>query len=503
MVNWTQVSQVKKETLQGVKWQFLQKVTLQPVTLLFGIIMARLMTPEEFGILGLTAIFFSIAAAMASGGLGAALIREIHRTDKDINTVFWTNIVFSALMSGVLMLCAPLFVTFFNQPALLLLTYASSGIMFLNSLSSIHNTLFTCERNFKTPAIISTVVALISIPPTILAAYIGWSYWAIVFQSALSALLNLVILWWVSPWKPRFVWSSDSFRRLFGYGCKIVITSVIETVFTNLKSLLIGRFYQPAQLGLFERAWKLASLPSTTINGMLQTVTFPILATIQEDEERLLRVYSMYIRITSLGIFFGSCLLVALAEPTVRLLYGENWLSCVPYLQIVLWGVMCFHFGTINVNLLLVKGRSDIVLRISILKKLVSVLLVVPAVYISMIAVCWASVLFIPFSLIINSYYTGKLLNFTITRQLRDFLPYLILSSVVCTPAYFITWLPIHSVFQVLLGALISTSLYITALKWAKDAAYEQIMQTLAEKGMFRRFPFLRFLSNSTSSAAK
>lgn len=497
------MSQVKKETMQGVKWQFLQKITLQPVTMLFSIIMARLMTPEEFGILGLTAIFFSIATALASGGLGSALIREIHRTDEDINTVFWTNIAFSAVMSGILILCAPLFVAFFNQPALLLLTYASSGIMFLNSFSSIHNTLFICERNFKTPAIVSTVVVLISIPFTILAAYIGWSYWAIVFQSALTALLNLIILWWVSPWKPRLVWSSDSFRRLFGYGCKLVITNVIETAFTNLKSLLIGRFYLPAQLGLFERAWKLASLPSATINGMLQTVTFPILASIQEDEERLLRVYSMYIRITSLGIFYGSCLLVALAEPTVRLLYGENWLSCVPYLQIVLWGVMCFHFGTINVNLLLVKGRSDIVLRISILKKIISVLLLVPAVYISMTAVCWASVLFIPFSLVINSYYTGKYFHFTMLRQLRDFLPYLALSAAVCTPAYFVTWLPLHAISQVLLGGLISTALYIAILRLVNDAAYGQIMQTLEEKGMFRKFPFLRFLRGNTGLSAK
>ncbi len=490
------MGQVKKETIQGVKWQFLQKLTLQPVTMLFSIVMARLMTPEEFGILGLTAIFFSIANTLATGGLGSALIREIHRTDVDINTVFWSNIVFSIVVSGILMLCAPLFVAFFNQPALLKLTYAGAGIMLLNSFSSIHNTLFFCERNFKTPAIVSTVVAILSIPPTILAAWWGWSYWALVLQSAISALLNLLILWWVSPWKPRLVWSSESFRRLFGYGCKLVITGVIETGFANLKSLLIGRFYQPAQLGLFERAWKLASLPSGTINGMLQSVTFPILASIQEDENRLLSVYSMYIRITSLGIFFGSCLLVALAEPIVLLLYGENWLSCVPYLQIVTCGVMCFHFGTINVNLLLVKGRSDIVLRTSILKKIVSVLLVVPAVYISMIAVCWASVMFIPFSLLINSYYTGKLFNFTLARQLRDFVPYLLLSGAVCLPAYFISLLPIHEIFQVFLGGAIAATLYIICLKLVHDAAYISIVQSLEERNVFRRFPFLRFLTD-------
>lgn len=485
---------VKKETIQGAKWMMLQKVTLQPVQLVFGMILARLLTPDEFGILGLTAIFFAVAASLASGGLGSALIREIHRTDADINTVFWSNIVFSAIMAAVLALCAPLFVWFFNQPALLLLTYASAGIMFLNSISSIHNTLFHCERNFKTPAIISIVTCVVTVPLTILVAYWGWSYWALIFHSALNALLNMIILWWVSPWKPRMEWSRDSFRRLFGYGCKLMVTGVIENLFANLKSLLIGKFYQPAQLGLFDRAWKLASLPSSTVNGMLQTVTFPILASIQEDENRLLKVYSMYVRITSLVIFFVSCLLVALAEPVVRLMYGEQWLSCVPYLQIVLWGVMCFHFGTINVNLLLVKGRSDIVLRISIWKKLISVALVLPAVYISMTAVCWASVLFIPFSLLINSYYTGRLFSFTLRRQLRDFVPYLFASALVCVPSYFVTHLPIPDIVQIVLGVTSAVVIYVLILRVCKDSAFSAIIETAEEKGLFRKLPLLRHL---------
>lgn len=485
---------VKEETFQGAKWQLLQRLTLQPIQLLFSMILARLITPEEFGILGLTSVFFAVAATLASGGLGSALIREIHRTDTDINTVFWTNIVFSAIVSGLLALCAPLFVDFFHQPALLLLTYAGAGIMFLNSINSIHQTLFVCERNFKTPAMILVIVCVLTIPPTVYVAYLGWSYWSIMFQSALGALISTVLLWVKSSWKPRLVWSSESFRRLFGYGCKLVVTGVIDSAFANLKSVLIGRVYQPAQLGLFDRAWKLANLPSHTINGMLQTVTFPILATIQEDENKLLNVYSMYVRITSLGIFFGSCLLIALAEPIVYLMYGEQWLSSVYYLQIVTWGVMCYHFGIINVNLLLVKGRADIVLRISIIKKIISVALVVPAVYISMTAVCWAAVLFIPFSLFINSYYTGKLFDFTLRRQLRDFVPYFLLSVLVSAPAYLVTLLPLPPVVHVLIGVTVAVTCYVFLLRMRKDSAYAMILQTVEEKGVFRKCPALRIL---------
>lgn len=484
------MGRIANETINGAKWQILQKCASQPVQFICGIVLARFISPEEFGILGLTALFFALASTLAEAGFGSALIRDIHRTEEDINTVFWTNICFSAIACAVLFLSAPWFVSFFNQPALLWLTRISALNMFVGSLGSVHWTLYACRRDFKTPALISTPVGILSMGVAMVGAWLGLGYWALIIQSVFSTIVSLVAVWIVSPWKPRFIWSAASFHKFFSYGIKLVGSGLINQAFTHIKSLLIGKFYTPAQLGLFSRAWSMASMPSGIINGMLQSVTFPILATLQEDESRLLQVYSLYIRITSLGIFFGSTLLIALAEPLVGLLYGEAWLPCVPYLQIVTMGIMCYHFGIININLLLVKGRSDITLRIDVIKKTLSVVMIIPALFISMIAVCWVSVIFVPFGLFINSYYTSRLYNFTLRRQLQDFAPYLIFSMICCAPAWLITLTPMPDILQIILGGLAAVLMYLSILHFTKDIAYLSIMEHIRKTPTFRKLTF-------------
>lgn len=475
------MSNVKQETISGAKWLLLKRCTMQPVQLVFGILLARLISPEEFGILGLTAVFFAIAGQLQDCGFGSALVRDIHRTEKDINTVFWTNMGLSFVLSSLLFLCAPLFVDFFHQPALLWLTRASALMMFLNSTGSVHWTLYTCRRDFKTPAIVNMVCTLCAMPVCLGTAYIGWGYWSLFLQGCTTALLSLGIIWYISPWKPAWSWSRESFTRYFSYGCKLTASGIIDSFFTNSKNLLIGKFYSPADLGLFNRAWGLASAPSSLVNGILGSVTFPILATIQEDETKLLQVYSKYIRITSLPIFFASWLFIALAYPAISLIYGENWLVCAGYLQIVLIGVMSYHYGTINNNLLLVKGRADLVLRLGIIKKIVSFLLLFAGIFISMEAVCWAAVAFVPFSILLNSYYTGKLFNFGLQRQMKDFLPYFIISALCCIPANCITYLPIHPFFHLMLGGVVSTVLYTGILYMKKDTAFFMLLESFGQ----------------------
>lgn len=496
------MGRVARETISGAKWGLIQKCTMQPVQFVYGIILARLISPEAFGILGLTSIFFAIAAQLQSCGFGSALIRDIHRTDTDINTVFWTNLGLSAVLSTILFLCAPLFADFFHQPALIWLTRASALLMFLNSSGSVHWTLYSCRRDFKTPSIVGMATTLVAMPFCIWAAYAfpaEYAYWAVFLQGCVSGLLSLAVIWIISPWKPRLVWSKDSFKRYFAYGSKLMISGIVDSAFSNIKNLLIGKRFSAADLGLFNRAWHVASLPSGTINGLLGSVTFPILATIQEDESRLLTVYSLYIRITSLAIFFGSCLLIALARPTVLLLYGPQWEVCVGYLQIIVWGVMSFHYGTINNNLLLVKGRSDIVMRLTIIKKIISVALLAMAMFGTMYTVCWVSVIFIPFGIVLNSYYTGKLYGMTMRRQARDFLPYFVLSVLCCAPAYLGTLLPLHAFMgvpkdsywemaaQLAFGVPAATALYCGYLWLRKDEAYMLLLQHARES---RFWPF-------------
>ena len=224
-----------------------------------------------------------------------------------------------------------------------------------------------------------SVAALISMPCCIWAAYSGWSYWALVIQTAVSTVCNLILLWTFSPWKPRLIFSLTSFKEFFAFGSRLVLNGIVDVIYSNAKSLLIGKYYGAADLGTFNRAYQTSEAPNKLVNGILGSVTFPILSTIQHDEIRLIEVYRKYIRITSLGIFFGGCLLFSLSEPLVALVYGPQWMICVPYMQILIWGIMGFHFGSINNNLRLVKGRSDLLLRLTLIKKGVSFALLIPA----------------------------------------------------------------------------------------------------------------------------
>lgn len=485
------MGRIAKETISGAKWGLIQKCTMQPVQFVFGIILARLISPEAFGILGLTSIFFAIAGQLQSCGFGSALIRDIHRTDTDINTVFWTNLGLSAVMSTILFFCAPLFADFFHQPALIWLTRASALLMFLNASASVHWTLYSCRRDFKTPAIVGMATTLVAMPFCIWAAYAfpaEYAYWAVFLQGCISGLLSLAVIWIISPWKPSLVWSKDSFKRYFAYGSKLMVSGLIDAAYGNFRNLLVGKVYSPADLGTLSRATHIATLPTDTVISMLGRVTFPILATIQEDESRLLDVYGKYIRITSLCIFFCCFLMVALARPFILLVYGENWAECVVYLQILGWGVMWYHYDMINNNLLLVKGRSDLCLRINVVKRCITLAITFSVLFISMKAVCLGSVIVVPFCLILNSYYTGKLFGMTFRRQMKDFLPYCLMAFIACTPAYIITFFHIHMFLQLVFGGGAATIAYLAMLRFRKDDALYLLINQFKASTLYNRF---------------
>lgn len=503
------MGRVREETISGAKWQMLQKCTLEPVQLVYGMVLARLISPEEMGILGLTSIFFAVAASLASAGFGQALIRKLDRTEADINTMFWFNAGMSLLMSAILFLLAPWFADFFHQPALKNITRVSAAMMFLNSLAGVHWTLYQCRRDFKTPAIISTCVTLVGMPICLYLAYTGWSYWAIVIQGVVTGLLTLIIVWIVSPWKPRFIWSNQSFKELFAFGGRMTAAGLLHTLYLHLRTFIIGKFYSPGDLGLYDRGKHLVAVIPLTINGMLSNITYPILATIQNDDSRLKDVYRLYIRITSLVIIWGVFLMAGLAVPFVRIMYGDTWLGCVPYLQILAFTFAFEHISSINLNLIKVKGRADIILRLEILKKTLSVSMVLVGASISVAAICWASVIYSQIALFINCWYTGKIINLTWWRQQKDYWPYVLLAWLSCFPAYmFSSFIPVPdvdaagsrlsyflhygSLVGILVGGgIISAIIYFGRLQLHRDRALIEIAKTLAHKPFVARIPLM------------
>lgn len=474
------MGRVAKETFSGMKWMLLQKCTMQPLNLIFTMFLARLVTPEEMGILGLTAIFFAIAGQLANCGFGSALIRKQDRTDADINTMFWFNAGMSLLMSLILFLCAPLFVAFFNQPALLWLTRASACMMFFNSLGSVHWTLYTARRDFKTPAIIQSIIAICSMPLCIGLASAGWGSWAIMTQGIFSGLAGLVVIWIVSPWKPRFIFSTTSFKAMFGYGSKLALSGLLDTGFANIRSLIIGRFYSPADLAYYSRGQHIAGVFPTTICGMLGSVTFPILATLQDNPEKLRQIYRQYLKLFTLSITWICLCIAAYSEPFIAVMYGDQWGQAVVYCQLVCFSYAIYHIHVINLNLLTVLGRSDLFLRLEIIKKILAFIVMIYCATISVVAMCIGSLICSYICIYINSYFSENLIKLSIREQLMDYTPLFILAFITTwIPAYFITTLPIWSIAQLAIGSSISFILYLAILFITKNNTLNDLLKLI------------------------
>lgn len=474
--------------MNGAKWQLLNRFTLQPVQFLFGIILARLISPHEMGILGLTAFFFAIAEQLQICGFGSALIRKQNRTNEDINTVFWFNVGMSALLSSILFFSAPLFATFFNEPALINLTRVSALMMFFRSTVSVHYTLYSAARNFKTPAVIGIISTILPMPFTVWAAYEGWSYWAPMMQGVLSGLMSLSIVWIVSPWRPSFIFSVKSLKEFFGFSSKLTLTGLITTIYSQLRTFIIGKFYSPTELALFSRGYTTCSTPLNVIQQVLSNVLYPILSTIQDDQDYLISIYRKYIRLTALVVEGGMITMAANIHSFIVSLYGENWASCAFYAQLLCFGIMLDPLSNINSNLYVVLGRTDIALKKESLLRIFGISAMIIGALYSVTGVCIAAALTGMFAFILSLYLTTGICKLTISEQLKDFFPYIIISFISNIPAFLINYLYINNILHInvwinlLMGISCSLLLYIFILYIKKDSAGKFLLSLITEQ---------------------
>lgn len=468
---------MRSETINAAKWGFIQKLTVQPIQLIYGMLLARLISPSEMGIVSLTAIFFAVATDISMAGFSSALIRKLDRTDADLNTMFWFNLTMSGIMGGALFLLAPWLASFYNQPELIWLTRISSFMLFISSSTGVHLTLFQCKRDFRTLAILGMVSTFAGMPVCLILALYGYGVWALLAQQVVSALVNMVMAWLFSPWKPRFSFSMTSFNELFGFGSKLAASSLLHTVYTNLRTFIIGKFYSPAQLGLYSRGEHLSLVFPSTVGGVLTTISYPIFANIQNDRKRLARAYCKYIKISSLVIVWFCITLAILAYPTIEIVYGKSWIPCAKYVQIISLALACDHLCMINLNLLKIAGRSGALLKLEVIKKSISIGLLIYASTISVEAICWAIFIYVHIAIYLNSYYSGDIIGLPWRKQLRYYMPYVALALLTSIPAYFLTKTEINSILQVLLGGSVSLVLYCSILRLFNDDALLELIE--------------------------
>ncbi len=481
------MGRIATETIRGAKWGFINKFTLQPTYFLFGIVLARLITPEEFGILGLTSIFFAIATQLQNCGFGAALIRKQNRTETDCSTMFWYNVCASFVLSGCLFMAAPWFADFFHQPALVDITRVSAVMLFLSSTGSVHRTLFSARRDFKTTAIISIVSCLAGMPVCLYLAYTGWSYWSMVIQGVVTNLLSLILIWICSPWKPQFLWSNKSFKEFFGFGFNLVLGGLANTAYAHSRQFIIGKFYSPASLGNFNKGHHLADMPSSLMNSVVNSVIYPVLATVQDDEEKLVSVYRKYIRVNNIVNQIVLLTMVCNARALILLLYGESWEEAYIYAQLVCFGTALNALSSVSSNIFMVKGRTDIVLKITSAVKILGLAAMFAASFISIVAICYAAIFSAALWLALVLYYTTKITKLDYKKQLVDYVPYVIFALAANIPSLCVADTDWHCSLKLLVGGSSALLIYSLLLYWRKDEMAAELLRVALRSKVGKR----------------
>lgn len=465
------------ETIRGAKWGLIQKFTMQPVQFLFGIVLARLISPEEFGILALTSIFFAIAGQLQECGFGAALIRKQDRTEEDCSTMFWYNMTASLVLSSILFMAAPWFADFFHQAPLVNLTRVSAIMMFLGSTTSVHRALFSAKRDFKTPAIIGIITTLAGIPVCLYLAYTGWSYWSIVIQGIVTNGLSLILIWIFSPWKPKLVWSNKSFLNFFAFGFRLALIGLSNIAYAQSRQFIIGKFYTPASLGNFNKGFQLASMPSELLSTVVNSVIYPVLATIQDDEERLVAAYRKYIRLNNLINQIVLLTMVCNAQALILVLYGPSWEEAYIYAQLICFGTAINSLSSVSSNIFMVKGRTDIGLKISIYQKTLGLTAMFICACISIVAMCYAAVFASLVWLALVLYYTTQISSLTYRKQLSDYLPYVCYALLANIPSMCIAYTDWHCYIKLLVGGGCALIIYILILRWRQDEMATELLR--------------------------
>lgn len=419
---------LRGKTLKGMIWSFGENFSLQGIQFVIGVLLARVLSPSDYGMVGMLAIFTAIANTLINSGFATALIRKNDRTQTDLSTTFYFNIVVGFILYFVLFFSGPLIAKFYNTPLLSDLIIVASLSLIINSLCIVQQALFTIKMDFKTQAKISIIGALVTGAGGIAMAYSGFGVWSIVWPGVFGGAVRCILLWIWGKWRPTWEYSWKSFKELFGFGSKLLASGLIDTIYNNIYPIIIGKKFSAADLGQYTRADGYANLPATTVTGVLGRVTFPLLCQIQDDDARLQSTYRQLIKLSAYVVFPIMTGLAALAKPLIIFMITAKWAECIPYLQILCFSLMWYPVHALNLNLLQVKGRSDWFLKLEIIKKILGVSVLIIAVPFGILWMCIGRIATSLISLIINTYYTGKLINVGFIKQMGDLLPILLLS---------------------------------------------------------------------------
>ena len=466
---------LKHKTIRGVSWSFIDGIAGQGITFLVGLVLARLLSPEEYGLIGVITIFIAVFNSIVDSGLSNALIRKNDAKDIDYNTAFITNLVLSIVLFGILFISAPTISEFFNQPKLITLLRVMGSIVIINAFAIIQRTVLVKNVDFKTQTKVSLISSISSGVVGVGMALSGCGVWSLVGQQISRQFLNSVFLWICSKWVPKLQFSIQSFKELFSFGWKLLASSLIDTIWNEIYQVVIGKCYTPVALGQYTQAQQFATICSSNLTSVVRRVSYPVLSSIQDNKVRLKLAYRRVIKTTMLPAFVLMLGLAACAKSLIHVLIGEHWMECVPMLQIICTYRMLYPLHAINLNMLQVQGRSDLFLKLEIIKKIIAVGPLLLGIFVDIYLMLAGSLVTSLISYYLNAYYSGPFLNYSIKEQIKDILPGFGVAMVMAIPVFIMSFIPVSPFILLPLQIFVGAIITITICEITKLSEYIEI----------------------------
>ncbi|MEX9690606.1 lipopolysaccharide biosynthesis protein [Providencia sp. PROV254] len=478
---------LKQKTTSSLKWSAIERLATQFIQLIVMLVLARILGPHAFGLIGMLAVFIAVSQVFVDSGLSSALIRKLDCSELDYSTAFYFNIAIALVCYTLLYFCAPYIASFYNQTELIPLTRVLALVVIINSFGIIQRTKLSINMDFKTQAKASLIAVTISSLAAFSFAYYNFGVWSLVAQTLVYATLNVVFLNILHRWLPRLNFSLKSFRHLFGFGSKLMLSALIDSIYQNIYQIVIGKKFNVLDVGYFTQANQLIKTPATTMTSIIQRVTYPMLSSIQNDEDRLNTAYLLTLRLSAVVIFpilFG---IGAIADPLIPELLGVEWKPAALLASILATGLLLYPIHAINLNYLQVKGRSDLFLKLEIIKKIIITVILIVTIPYGIKAICVGIVIQSYIALFINTYYNGKIGNLSGIIQLKALLPIWLISVIASSIAWFIANLVTSSIWvSILMTITIAIIIYTTSIRLLQKDLYQYLILNILPKKLIK-----------------
>lgn len=466
----------------ALKWSAIEQISTQGVGFVISITLARQLGPIAYGLIGMIVIFTTLSGVIVNSGFNNALIRKLNRTEKDFSTVFYFSFVISIVLYVILFYLAPYVSTFYKEPALTSIIRVISLALIIDSLSIIPRTKLTIKMDFKSQMLVTLVRLSIVSCVTLYLAFNGYGVWTLVVQTVLGGVISTIMLFIVSPWRPKYKFSLESFKELFGFSSKLLIAGVIDTIYNNLYYIFIGKNFDTKQLGFFTQANTLASAPTTIITWTVMRVTYPLISALQYDTKEFENSYAITLKMTVALVFPVMIGISIVSEPLFLLMLGDAWTAATKYISILCFGLMLQPIHALNANALQALGKSNLFLKLDLVKKLLAVGILFLMLPFGVLYVCIGIAIHFYLGLFICTYYTGKLTSLGLIKQLKLIAPMYLMSIVSGATAYQIKHTGIEGIYLIVSTLLCALIMYLILLAIYQNEIFNKALSIIKNK---------------------